>query len=261
MTEAVSLFAPRNSAFHRLHPITKLTLAGFLFVTGLAMPGVWSPYLVLVCLILPLSLWAKVASLLARRIFWIVLPFAASVFLIQGFLWQGGTGIFTIGPLSLKLEGVRFATTSTGRILVVVGSFMLLTLSTRPDELMIALSQRGFPGAVTYIVLATIQLVPRFQARAATILDAQQSRGLEVHGRISQRFRALIPLVIPLVLGSIVDVEQRAVALEARAFSRRGVKTSLLRLHDSNAQGLVRRVLVAGMLIAVVARLTAAVLL
>ena len=50
----------------------------------------------------------------------------------------------------------------------------------------------------------------------------------------------MIPLVGPLILGSIVDLEERAMALEARAFGRKGPKTSLLVLADSGWQRAAR---------------------
>jgi energy-coupling factor transport system permease protein len=162
------------------------------------------------------------------------------LFLIQGLLWPGGSPVARLGPLSLKAEGLAFALASTGRILMIVSSFLLLALSTRPDLLMIALAQRGFPSTLSYIVVTTIQIVPYFQGKARAILDAQRSRGLETEGGLRRRVRALLPLIVPLVLSSILDVEERAIALEARAFGRRGTKTSLQELSDSRAQSVLR---------------------
>jgi energy-coupling factor transport system permease protein len=246
MTQSPSLYAPRQSGLHRLNPLTKLTLAGFLLVAGLAVPGTWSTYALLAVPVVPVALWGRILRPLASAAWRICLPFAVSVFLIQGLFWHGGTPVLALGPISFKQEGLVFALASTGRILLVVSSFLLLFLSTRPDGLMISLSQRGLPSSLTYIVLATMQIIPRFQARAATILAAQQSRGLEIAGSLRQRASALIPLVGPLVLGSIVDVEQRAIALEARGFSRSGPKTSLVTVEDSPAQAVTRVLLVLG---------------
>lgn len=240
MPDQLSLYVPGDSGLHQLHPLTKLTLAGFALVAALAAPGVWGTYLLLLVYLLPLAIWGGITGRLANSVWRIVLPFAISVFVIQGLFWSGGTPILHLGPLSVKAEGVRFALTSTGRILSVVTAFLLLTLSTRPDALMIALSERGLPSSITYIVLATIQIVPRFQARAQTIMEAQQSRGLRLQGSLLERGRALVPLVVPLVLGSIVEVEQRAIALEARAFSRQGPKTSYLALRDTQRQAALR---------------------
>lgn len=246
-----TLYADRVSGLHRLNPLTKLALVGFCLVAGLALPGVWAPYAVFGLMLVPLAAWGRVLSQLLRAVLKTALPFALSVFLIQGLFWTGGTPIAHLGPLSVKREGLLFAAQSTGRILAVVGSFLLLALTTRPDKLMIALQQRGVPKSLTYIILATGQIVPRFQAKANTILDAQRSRGLETEGGLGRRVRALLPLVVPLVLGSIVDIEERAIALEARAFSRIGPKTSLLVITDSQAQRMGRWLLIAGMAAAV----------
>jgi energy-coupling factor transport system permease protein len=230
-----------------------LAVVAFCLVAGLSLPGPWGPYAIFLLVVLPLAALGQVLPSLLSSALKITLPFAISVFLIQGLFWTNGTPVIYIGPLSLKAEGLLFAVQSTGRILVVVGSVLLLSLTTRPDALMIALDQRGAPKALTYIVLATIQIAPRFQAKAHTILDAQRARGLETQGGIVHRVRALVPLVVPLVLGSIIDIEERAMALDARAFSRRGQKTSLLVLHDSGAQRVVRIVLVLGAVASVAA--------
>jgi energy-coupling factor transporter transmembrane protein EcfT len=50
----------------------------------------------------------------------------------------------------------------------------------------------------------------------------------------------LLPLVGPLVFGSLVDVEERAIALEARAFKAKRIKTSLLQIPDSPGQNVLR---------------------
>ncbi len=237
-----------------------LAVVGFCLVAGLGLPGAWGPYVIFLALIIPLAAWGQVLPNLLRTALKIALPFAISVFLIQGLFWTNGTPIVALGPLSLKREGLLFAAQSTGRILAVVSSFLLLALTTRPDALMIGLDQRGLPKALTYIVLATIQIAPRFQAKANTILDAQRSRGLETEGGAGRRIRALLPLVVPLVLGSIIDIEERAMALDARAFSRPGPKTSLLVLPDSPRQRVARWLLVAGMVGIIAARIVMAVL-
>lgn len=108
---------------------------------------------------------------------------------------------------------------------------------------MIALAQRGFPAKVSYIIVSTIQIIPRFQARAAAILDAQRARGLDISGNLLQRGRALIPLVVPLILSSLVDVEERALAVETRAFSRPGHKTSLIIVNEARWERFLRGIM------------------
>ena len=78
MSEALSLYVPRASGVHRLNPLTKLALAGFLLVAGLAAPGLWGTYLLFALGVLPLALLAQVSRELLRMSFRVVLPFAAS---------------------------------------------------------------------------------------------------------------------------------------------------------------------------------------
>lgn len=246
MSEGLTLYAARESGLHRLHPLTKLSLAGFLFVVGLALPGTITPYMVFILAVLPLAAWGRVARKLFGAAWRVVLPFAVSVFLVQGFFWPNGTPLLSIGPISLREEGVIFAAASTGRILLVVSCFLLFALATRPDLLMAALTQRGFPGSIAYIVVATVQIVPRFQAKAAAILDAQRSRGLEIEGNLLQRLRALLPLIAPLILGSLVDVEERAMAIEVRAFNHPGPKTSMIVIGEAPWEQIARWILAIG---------------
>ncbi len=247
MAEAFSLFVARASGLHRLHPLTKLSLAGFLLLAGLVLPGLWTTYAVFLVMVLPLAAWGRVLKESVGAIGRVVLPFALSVFLIQGFLWTNGTPLVGVGPVSLKQEGVIFAVGSAGRILIIVSSFILFALTTRPDVLMVALTQRGFPASLAYIVVATIQIVPRFQAKAAAILDAQRSRGLETEGGLLLRARAVLPLVVPLILSSLVDVEERALAIEARAFNHPGPKTSLIVVEEARWETGMRWALAAAM--------------
>lgn len=199
----------------------------------------------------PLALWGR----MAKRFFFtcakIIWPFMLSLFPIQGFFGEGATVLFQIGRFSLKLEGILLASDYTVRILVGIGAAMMLMFVTRPDHLMQALSERGFPYKLGYIVVTTMQIIPRFQAKAQMILNAQRSRGLETGGSLLHRARMLFPLVGPLILGSIIDIDERAIALEARAFNHPGPKTSLYFLVDKPSQKIIRRILL-GLMIAIV---------
>ncbi len=256
MSASFSLYVASDSRLHRLHPLTKLSLAAFLLVLSLILPGIGWHYLLVGLVLVPLAAWGGFARRLLNGAIKTTLPFAISLFLIQGLFWGSGPDLVALGPLALKLDGLAFAARSTGRILTIVASFLLLTYSTRPDGLMLALSQRGVPKGIAYIMLTTMQIVPRFQAKANTILDAQRSRGLETSGNLWRRARALLPLIQPLVLGSILDIEERAVALEVRAFGRPGPKSSLLTLVDTAGQRALRRLLLLGAVAAVALRLT-----
>jgi energy-coupling factor transport system permease protein len=222
-----------------LHPLTKLALTVLLLTLTFAVPW-WASYLVLILGVLPLAAMGQILGPLSRTLWKLVLPFAIPILLIQGFFWGEGEVLFSLGPLSFYRQGLIFAAASIGRIALLGGCFLLLSMTTRIDMLMRALVERGLPSQLLYLVVTTLQLVPRFQAQARRIQDAQRARGLETEGSIWRRGRALIPLTGPLLLASLMDVEERALALEARGFSRRGARTSLVVLDDSRQQAWLR---------------------
>ncbi len=239
-----SLYVARDSGLHRLHPLTKSIYVIFLLVAGFALPGRWTSYLVVLVGVLPLAAWGKVLRRHLRATWRVTWPFALSILLIQGFFWGTGQKLYSVGPVVVWKDGLLYAAMSVGRILVVMSSFVLFTLSTRPDVLMISLKQAGLPSAITYIFVTTLQIIPRFQNKAATVMDAQRSRGLQTEGNLLARSRAVVPLVVPLVLGSLVDVEERAIAIEARAFNSKHKETSVIDIPDSRIQRQIRVALV-----------------
>src|SRR4030067_1117637 len=200
---AFSMYVARESGLHRLHPLTKGSLSLLLLGTGLLLPGNWTSYFMVLFVILPVAYWGKILRNFIGIVWGISLPFILSVVIIQSLFWGKGTPIFEFWVISPKWEGVMFALVSVGRILLVMAGFILFAMTTRPDMLMISLKQMGAPSSLAYIIVTTLQIIPSFQRKASTILDAQRSRGLETEGNIFVRSRALIPIVLPLVLGSL----------------------------------------------------------
>jgi energy-coupling factor transport system permease protein len=230
----------RPAGLHALHPLTKLALMLLVLVAGAALPTTVLVLLIFPVVLVPLAALARRLGpflLTCLRILW---PFVLSLVLIQGFFTPGATVLLHLGPLRFTLEGLQVALRFSSRLLTGLGAATLLMMVTRPDELMRGLVEHGLPNQIAYIIAAALQIVPTFQARAHAILDAQRSRGLETEGPITVRLRALAPLVGPLILSSLMEIEERAIALEARAFTRPGRRTSMVTLQDSRLQALAR---------------------
>jgi len=142
-----------------------------------------------------------------------------SILLVNALFYPGATDrIVAFGPVGLSWTGIWFGVVSAGRIIVVFLGSVLFLFTTLPDDLLEALVAKGASHRLAFVILSAMQLVPRLQARAAAILDAQQARGLAVAGSFGTRVQALVPLIGPIVLGSLIDVRERTFALEARAF-------------------------------------------
>lgn len=244
-----TLYLHRPSGFHALHPLTKLALTGFFLVSAATLPSIWLVLGFYIFGLLPLAAWGRVLKPFLKSNALLIWPFALSLFLIQGFFTPGESVLFTVGPFAYKLEGVWLAARFSARILVWLGAATLLMIATRPDNLMLALIERGLPRQIAYIILTSLQIIPRFQNKAEVILDAQRSRGLETEGPLIHRMRILVPLIAPLILSSILELDERAIALEARAFSRQGPRTSLASLEDTTNQMLARWGLIALILV------------
>jgi energy-coupling factor transport system permease protein len=252
---SVILYRPSASGLQQANPITKLVLVGTLLAAAATIQPLAQLLAVFIVALVPLAAWSRVLALFLRTCARLIWPFALSLGVIQGFFAPGSTILLSIGPLALKAEGLGAAAVFSSRILLGLGSATLLMLTTRPDMLMLALVQRGLPRQLSYIVVTALQIIPSFQSRAQGILDAQRSRGLETEGGVGRRMRALVPLIGPLVLGSLMALEERAIALESRAFMRPGPRTSLRAIPDSRPQAVVRWILVATMIALVLHRM------
>ncbi|MEX0788718.1 MAG: energy-coupling factor transporter transmembrane component T [Anaerolineales bacterium] len=236
MSRTPSLYLPRPSGVHQLHPLTKLAFALTALVTAIALPDLPSLLAVYAFTLLPLSIWGRVIGPFTRSSLRAVAPFLLSLIVIQGFFTPGSYVLLQLGPFAFTAEGLASALTFAARIWIGLSSALLLMLTTRLDALMLALTQRGLSPQISYIVVTALQLIPHFQVRAQTILDAQRSRGLDTEGGLRRRFRALQSLVLPLLLSSLLDTDKRALALEARGFRRPGPRTSWMSLRDSVLQ-------------------------
>jgi len=250
-----SIGRPGPSAFHRLNPLTKATLATTTAIAAVVMGGLVAPLvLVAVAVALP-ALVAGVLGRLLRAAGLLALPIALSAFVVNLFFFPGGeTVLLRLGPVVATAEGLGFALEILARIMAISGAITLFYLTTRPGELVVDLERRGISPRVAFVAHASVQTVPAMVDRASQITDAQRARGLDTEGSLWRRARGIVPIVGPAILGSIADVEERAMALEARAFTRPGRRTLLWAPPDDRRQSAARWMLVAALAAVVVAR-------
>jgi energy-coupling factor transport system permease protein len=243
---AVGYFRPGKTWLHRRHPVTKLLALLWVLLAAFFLPPVGLPVLVVL-----LSVVAMSVGLLGQLIGSLRIPalLFASILIVNAFFFPGpGERLIPLGPVGLTWEGVLFGLISAGRILVVFMASILFLYTTLADDLLEALVAKGASHRLAFVILSAVQLVPRLQARAGAILDAQQARGLRVTGSFVTRARAVVPLVGPIVLGSLIDVRERTFALEARAFGATRHRTAYRVVTDPPADRWLR----VGLLVAMV---------
>ncbi len=237
-----------------LNPATKLGAAAIEVVAAFLL-GTWTGPLVVLGVVL---VTAGIARVLPRLgvIVAITVPIVASIMLINGFLYPGATDVIVrLGPLAPSVSGFLFGLQITLRLLAASLALAVAYLATRTDDLLADLERRGLGRRATYVVGSAVETVPRTVERAAEIVDAQRSRGLDTEGRWWQRIRGVLPLAAPVVFGALTEVEERTMALEARAFSTPGRRTVLRVLPDSTLQRAARIVLAIGIVALIVGRI------
>ena len=135
-------------------------------------------------------------------------------------------------------------------------SILLFGLTTDPRAFVLDLERRRLSPRFAFVAMATLEAVPAMVERATVIQSSQRSRGLDTEGSVWARVRGVLPLVVPVILSSLTEVEERSLALEVRAFGRPGRRHLLWHVPDSTAQLIARSVLVLLLVALIVGRVT-----
>src|SRR4051794_12343086 len=225
MQQAVGFYRPGDGWLHRLNPYPKLLLLLWGVLAPFILPTMAIPVLIVVYLSAGLS--AGLGRPYVRAAVIAPLAVILPIILINGFFYPNSHEVlFQVGPIALTGEGLRFGLPIAGRVFAAFGVTVAFVMSTRPDDLMETLVQRGTHPKLAFVVLSAIQAIPRMLDKASRILEAQQARGLPATGSPATRVRAVVPLLGPMIIGSLIDVRERSLALEARAFSSGASRTA-----------------------------------
>ena len=249
---------PTPTAYHRLNPLTKAVVASVTTLAALVLGGHVAPVLLLLVLVVP---GAIVAGLLRRVAFLAAaatLPLAIAVGLVSVFTRPGATVLFELGPFDATLEGADFAARVALRLFVMASALILFGLTTAPRALIADLERRGVSPRIAYALGAVLDTVPSMVERARTVREAQWARGMDTDGGVLRRIAGVVPLVGPVVLGALHEVERRSLALEARAFARPGSRQLLWAPRDTSGERIARWLFAAAFVLLVVGAATGA---
>ena len=232
-----TLFIYKDSWLQRLHPFTKLS---YILLMGVIVYGGLSDWKY-ICLLLLVNVVVVASGKILKEessaIGRIILPLALFMIPIHGFLYpDNNTVLFDVCGITMYQEGLFFALTTLLKLTVVLISSLLFVFSTHPADLITAVTHAGKSPSLAYLLGSPLLLLASMRERINTIQAAQCARGLNVKGNVFRRFVSLTPLVIPLVIGAIVEIEQRSIALEVRGFKSTTAKTSLRILTDTKIQ-------------------------
>lgn len=183
---------------HRAHPFASFLVAVALVIQAVFVPAPVGPVVLLgLAITLPLTSRAYPA---VRAALGLSVPLWFFLLVIHGAINDDPLRAVTLGS---RLSAILFG-------------FTTVVTTAHPARITEALVRAGAPFSVAYLFSATLQAIPRLKERARVILEAQQCRGLSLRGSVVARVRNLVPLAVPLVLGALAEVDERAIALETR---------------------------------------------
>lgn len=244
MSATTGYFVAGSSWLHRRHPLTKFLALGLVLVAAFLLPPVVLPVMAVA---IAAAAWSAGLLRPMARAMRIPAFLLLSILVVNALFYPGATDkLLTVGPLAVSREGLTFGLVSAGRVLVAFLASVAFLFTTLADDLLEAMIARGASHRIAFVVLSAVQMVPRMQARAGSILEAQQARGLSLQGSFIRRIRALVPLIGPVLLGSLVDVRERTFALEARGFGARPGRTAYRVVADPPIDRWLRLVIVVG---------------
>jgi energy-coupling factor transport system permease protein len=244
-SESVFEYRPGSTPLHRLNPVTKLVVSVALVLIAFTLPDFWGPLALSVALLALVAL-AGVAKPVLTIVLAVGTPLALSLVIIQGLFYPENqtvlvsVGVPVIDQLAFYVEGVEFALLILFRLTVLMIALLGTIVTTHPKKLTIALMEKGVSNKIAYVFMAALQFIPQMQSRARAILDAQQARGLDTTANLRSRLRSYVALMAPLLIGTLIATETRALALESRGFTRKGERTYLLDVPDTRLDRTLR---------------------
>ena len=146
---------------------------------------------------------------------------------VLNLFYGGGEPIFKLGFMTITMQGINNSIFISIRIISLILISSVLTFTTTPTDLTDALERIMKPlkffkvGVSEIAMMMTIALrfVPTLLEETDKIMSAQKSRGADLEsGGITQRVKALIPIIIPLFISSFKRAYDLAVAMECRCY-------------------------------------------
>lgn len=168
-----------NGFIYRLNPSVKILLA---FAAGMAAFTVRSISGAL--FIAALTVAAAALSGLGRKALSMALllvKISALLFVIQLLCVQSGETLFSVGPVRVTDEGLRFSLLMAVKLIAASLPLMLVLSATKRGDLANSLVQNcRLPYRYAFALTATLKFIPTLAAEMAQVMEAQQRarRGL-----------------------------------------------------------------------------------
>ena len=218
---------PGNSLVHRFDPRLKLVLT----VAYIVLLFAASNPLGLTLSILFLGVMYKMAKIPVKMIgksLKPILPIVLFTAVLNLFFVSGeGDPLVHFWFLNIDAEGVRDAVLMAVRVMALIAGTSLLTYTTSPivltdaiEQLLKPLGKLHFPvHELAMMMSIALRFIPTLIEETDKIMNAQKARGAQLDtGKMTDRVKALVPVLIPLFISAFRRADELAMAMECRCY-------------------------------------------
>ena len=228
MSVAPDFYLPRRSWLHDTDPRVKLLMLVLTVVLLLVFQNLWIMFVAWL-LILIVHRSANVPRDRIGFLLRALLPVTILMPLIWVIFYPAGEVVISIGFVIIRGESLAEGLTVALRIQAMTFAIFAVLFTTDADTLMQGLVRLKMPYSWGLMLSLALRYVPNFANSYTSIHQAQQARGLEYEStRGLKRVRSMMPVLVPMIIGSFRSSEQTAIALEARGFGVPGVQRTYL---------------------------------
>jgi len=219
-------YFPGNSVIHRLDPRTKLIgLIGYIIALFLAVNWVsYAVAFVFLAVCIGVSRIALKAFIRGLKPLLFILLFTG---ILNIFFTAGETVLVSFWVITITLEGLTRAFFMLIRIMLLVTATFLLTYTTSPISLTDGLESLLGPlklirvpvHELSMMMCIALRFIPTLIEETDKIMSAQKARGADFEsGKLMQRVKALIPILVPLFISAFRRADELATAMECRCY-------------------------------------------
>lgn len=233
-------YYPTDSVIHRMDPRTKLILT-VAFIVSVFFVINYSGFILLGSFLLFAVFLSRIPLRFILKSIKPILFLIIFTAVLNLLFNNQGTPIFWI----ITDVGLDFAIRMVIRLIVLVTGSSILTLTTTPVALTDAMEKLLRPLRIVrfpvheFALTMSIALrsIPSLMEETDRIIRAQKARGADFDsGSLLRRARALIPILIPLLIGAFRRAEELALAMDSRCYrgskGRTKMKTLRYRSRD-----------------------------
>lgn len=236
----IGQYFPGKSPIHRLDPRFKIVITG-LFITMLfaaqGFPGLLAG---VVFMLLAFGLSGIPVKMVAKGLK-PVIPIIIFTSVLNLFFIDG-VEIARWWIFRLTDQGIRTCIFMVIRIVCLIAGTSLLTYTTSPitltdaiERLMAPLKKIKVPvHELAMMMTIALRFIPTLIEETDKIMSAQKARGADMEsGSLTQRAKALIPILIPLFVSAFRRAEELALAMECRCYQGGEGRTRLRELKST----------------------------